>query len=72
MTFDTTKSTQEIRQSANDHIRKTLRHITAIVSALDALDTAFHLAQERDCDERAGLDAARRQLASLLECEVSV
>ena len=72
MTFDTTKSTQEIRQSANDHIRKTLRHITAIVSAIDVLDSAWRLASERNVDERAGLDAARRQLASLLECEVSV
>ncbi len=66
MTFVSTESTSDIRQHANDHIRKTLAHLTTIVSAIDALDTAWHLAQERDADERAALDTARRQLAELL------
>jgi hypothetical protein len=61
------ESTSELRQRANDHIRKTLKYITKIVSAIDGLDAAWHLAQERDADERAALESARRQLAELLD-----
>ena len=62
-----TESTADLRQRGNSHICKTLRHLTAIVSALDALDAAWRLASERNVDEHAGLDVARRQLASLLD-----
>ena len=67
MTTRQTESTSDLRQQANDHIRNTLRHITAIVSAIDVLDSAWRLASERNVDERAALDAARRQLAELLD-----
>ena len=70
MTNRPAESTSEIRQRANDHIRTTLKYITKIVSALDVLDSAWSLAQERDCDERAALDAAARRLSALLDCEV--
>ena len=71
MTHRPNESTAELRQQANDYLNKTLRHLTAIVSALDALDSAWHLAQERDADERAALDAAARRLSALLDCEVA-
>ena len=71
MTFVSTESTDALRQRTNDYLRSRLAHLTTIVSALDALDTAWCLAQERDSDERAALESARRRLASLLDCEVS-
>ena len=67
MTTRQTESTGELRQRASDYLTSRLRHLTEVVSAIDALDTAWHLASERDADERAALDAARRRLAALLD-----
>ena len=66
-TTSQTEATDELRRRGNSHICNTLRHLTEIVSAIDNLDSAWHLASERNIDERAALDAARRQLASLLD-----
>ena len=67
MTTRQTESTDELRRLGNSHICNTLRHLTEIVSAIDNLDAAWRLSSERNVDEHAGLDAARRQLASLLD-----
>ena len=67
MTTRQTESTGELRQRASDYLTSRLRHLTEVVSAIDNLDTAWNLAQERDADERAALESARRQLATLLD-----
>lgn len=71
MTTNQSESTSELDQRASGYLTSHLRHLTEIVSARDALHHAWHLASERNVDERAGLDAARRQLAELLESGVS-
>ena len=72
MTTNQTESTADLDQRASGYLTSHLRHLTEIVSARDALHHAWRLATERNIDERAALAAARRQLASLLESEVSV
>ncbi len=66
MTTRETESTEDLRRRGNSRICDTLRHLTDIVSAIDEFDAAWSLAQERDADERAALDAAARRLAELL------
>lgn len=71
MTTSQTESTQELDERASGYLTSQLRHLTAIVSARDDLHTAWHMASERNIDESSRLDAARRQLADLLESGVS-